>query len=109
DDTDRINQANQLQALGYLAARNGTRAAVQQAIGSVEAWKAHEGYPLTVQMQEILHAELERLQGRPNDAARRLGVLAARPDALVSVHSALLRALQAAGEDAGVIAQANWL
>jgi len=109
DDTDRINQANQIQALAVLAARNGTPTLVQQAITSVEAWPSYTGYPLTVQMQLVLHAELDRLQGRAPDAVRRLQPLASRPDALVTVHSALLHALQATGNDAGVLEQADWL
>lgn len=109
NDTDRINLANQLQALGYLAARNGTQAPLQQAISSVAAWPAYTGYPLTVQIQDVLRAELERLQGRPADAVRRLNLLAAKPDASIAVHSALLRALQASDEGAGVITQAHWL
>jgi len=109
DDADRFNQASQLQVLAYLAARNGTSTAVRQAAASVDAWKAHAGYPLIVQMQAVLGAELERLQGRPAQAAQQLNMLVARPDALVAARSALLRALQAAGNDAGVVEQANWL
>lgn len=102
-------QAHWLQSLAYLAARNGTAPVLQDAIAHVDAWKGHANYPLVVQMQSVLRAELARLQGRPRDAVRQLGALAERPDALVPVRSALLRALQAAGDDAGVIAQAGWL
>lgn len=108
-EVDRANQANQLQALGYLAARNGTPGVLQHAIAGVDAWPGHANYPLTVQMQEILRAELDRLQGHPEAAIRRLRTTTARPDALVHAHAALLRAMQAAGDDAGVLAQARWL
>lgn len=102
-------QAHRLQTLAYLAARNGTATALRDAIARVDAWKQHANYPLIVQMQSVLRAELSRLQGRPEEAVRQLAALAERPDALVSVHSALLRALLAAGDDDGVVAQANWL
>jgi hypothetical protein len=102
-------RSHRLQALAYLAARNGMTPALQDAIARVDEWKGQAGYPLIVQMQSVLRAEVTRLQGRPADAVRQLAALAKRPDALVSVRSALLRALQAAGDDAGVITQANWL
>ena len=109
DEVGRANQANQLQALGFLAGRSGLVGPLQQAIASVDGWPGHAGFPLLVQMQEILRAHLDRLQGHPKAAIQRLRVLTARPDALVHAHSALLQALQATGDDVGALAQANWL
>lgn len=108
-EVDRSNQANQLQALGYLAALNGTPVTLRHAIASVDAWPGHAGYPLTVQMQEILRAEVDRLEGHPEAAIQRLRALVGNSDALVHSHSALLRSLRATGDDLGVVAQANWL
>src|SRR5690606_26932623 len=82
DEIDRIDLASQLQALGYLAARNGARDALGSAIAGVDTVKELAGYPLLVQMQTVLHAELDRLHGRPAEAVRRLAPLVAKDEAI---------------------------
>jgi putative peptide modification system cyclase len=97
------------QALGYLAALNGSGRSLQEAIAHAGAFADGPSYPVFVQMQAVLQAELDRIQGRPGAAVRRLRPLAGKSDALVLVHFALLRALHASGDDAGVLEEARWL
>jgi putative peptide modification system cyclase len=97
------------QALGYLAALNGSIRPLQEAIANADRFADGPSYPVFVQMQVALRAELDCLQGRPGDAVRRLRPLAGDRDALVLVHYSLLRALRASGDDAGVREEARWL
>jgi hypothetical protein len=97
-----------LQALGYIAARNGDRATLDGIIANVAA-VGIGGYPQDEQLQAVLLAESERLRGDAAAAAKRLAPLAAQARASVAVHSALLRALRGSGDARGAMVQAQWL
>jgi putative peptide modification system cyclase len=101
--------AYSFQALGYLAALNDSEQPLRQAIERADAFGDGGEYPLIVQTQTILRAELERIQGRPEAAVRSLRALAGADDSLVIAHFSLLRALRASGDDAGVAREAAWL
>jgi tetratricopeptide (TPR) repeat protein len=108
DDAGRPAFLAMLQALGYIAARAGDRQALDSALQGAQAEIAAQ-YPMMSQMQAVLLAEAERLDGKPAAAVARLTALAGRDDATVPVHSALLRALRANGDAAAAVAQAEWL
>lgn len=109
DDTVRAGYAAWLQALGYLAARIGEQEQLATVLAQTDAFKELSEYPLLAQVQQVLHAEAERLRGQPHAAVLRLQPLAAQKEALLPVHSALLRALKADGDQAGARVQAQWL
>ena len=98
-----------LQSLGYLAARLDARPSLERIVAEVDARPWISQYPVIVQMQSVLHAELERLQGRPEQAMRRLQPLANRDDGLLLAHASLLRAAMAAGRHREALAQARWV
>src|SRR5690606_36372810 len=98
-----------LQALGYLAALVDARRPLARAIVLAERFHALDDYPLMVQLQAVLEAELARVDGRPLDAANRLRGVAAGDDAMVVTHFSLQRALAAAGDAEGAGEQAAWL
>lgn len=109
DAVERIGYVSMLHALGYLAARIGEPTLLERAKAGAAAIDGVGDHPLLVQMQRVLEAESERLAGRPQAAVERLAPLAARPDAIVPLHSALLRSLQADGQSAAALEQARWL
>jgi hypothetical protein len=98
-----------LQSLGYLAARLDARPSLERIVAEVDARPWISQYPVIVQMQSVLHAELERLQGKPEQAMRRLQPLADRSDGLFLAHASLLRAAMAAGRHRDALAQARWV
>ncbi len=98
-----------LQALGYLAARLDAQATLDRVIRATEEPANTDGFPLVEQMQVVLHAESERIAGKPGSALARLRGLASRPEAIVPVHSALMRSLASAGDPRGAQAEAGWL
>lgn len=93
---------------GYLGARMDALPVVQAALKAVPA-EGIAGYPLLMQMQQVLLAEQERLQGEPEKAIARLAAWAPKEDALFAVHSSLLRAARAAGDPALALREAQWL
>ncbi len=108
DVVERMGLVPWLQALGYIAARNGDRATLDGIIANVAA-VGIGGYPQDEQLQAVLLAESERLRGDAAAAAKRLAPLAAQARASVAVHSALLRALRGSGDARGAMVQAQWL
>jgi hypothetical protein len=60
-------------------------------------------------LQQVLLAEQERLDGKPEAAVARLTPMASQDTALVAVHWALMRAAHASGDDALAGARAGWL
>jgi putative peptide modification system cyclase len=98
-----------LQALGYFAARLDAQPTLARIVAEVDAQPWISQYPVIMQVQTVLHAELERLQGKPGEAMRRLQPLAERSDGLLLVHASLLRAAMAAGRDREALAQARWV
>jgi len=98
-----------LLALGGLAARVDDAPLVRTALREVAKIPDTAGYPLAVQVQVVLGAELERIAGAPGDMTRRLRALAQRDDALALVHATLMRSELAAGDGAGASVQARWL
>jgi hypothetical protein len=93
---------------GYLGARLDALPVVNAALAAATD-EGIAGYPLLIQMRQVLLAEQERLQGKPKRAIARLAVWAAREDALFAVHSALLRAARAGGDTALALREARWL
>lgn len=108
DMVERLGLVPWFQALGYVAARAGDQATLDGIIARVAAIGI-AGYPHDQQLQAVLVAESERLRGNAAAAAKRLAPLAAQRNASVPVHSSLMRALRAAGDSDGAMAQARWL
>jgi hypothetical protein len=98
-----------LQALGYLAAQLEAVPLLERVVASVDARPGIAEYPVIAQMQVVLHAELDRLRGAPEQAMRRLRPLAGRDDGLLLAHAALARAAAAAGNHREALAQARWV
>jgi tetratricopeptide (TPR) repeat protein len=98
-----------LLALGDLAARVDDAELVRASLRAVAEIPDAPNYPLAVQLQAVLAAELERIEGMPGDATRRLRALADRGDALALVHATLARCELAAGDRRGAAAQDAWL
>lgn len=92
-----------------LAARLDDPALLQLALRQVDGNAVLRDYPLVGQLQQVVLAEQERLQGKPQAAVARLQPFAKQETALVAVHWALMRAQQAAGNDASALAQSKWL
>lgn len=115
EDAARLDAAypsassNALQALGYLAALVDARGPLARAIVRAERFDALGDYPLMVQLQAVLEAELARIEGRPRDAVNRLRPVAAGDDAMVVTRFSLQRALAAAGDAEAAAEQAAWL
>ncbi|WP_144897544.1 putative peptide modification system cyclase [Luteimonas cucumeris] len=93
---------------GYLGARLDALPVVQAALQAV-APEGIRGYPLLIQMRQVLLAEQERLQGKPQRAIARLRTLIPREDAMFAVHSALMRAARAGGDSVLALREAQWL
>lgn len=108
DEVDRAAFVPLSLRLGYIAARIGDGAAVASVLAAVDAATV-EGYPQEAQLRTVLLAEADRLGGRADAAMARLAPLAARDDATMPVHSALLRAARAKGDVDTAVAQARWL
>ncbi len=98
-----------VQALGYVAARIDDAALLRRALRESEGAPEIASFPLLGQARDVLRAELARIEGRPGEAMALLRPLVARADAIVPAHAAMLRAARAAGADADVRAQADWL
>ena len=94
---------------GLLAAWRNDRAGIAQALRRTEGSSAVRDYPTVGELQQVLLAEQERLEGQPARALARLQPLAARDTALVATHWALMRAAEAANAPGIARAQADWL
>ena len=93
---------------GYLGARMDAAPVVDAALAAV-AEHDIRGYPLLLQMRQVLLAEQERLRKEPAKAVVRLSALAQREDALFAAHSALSRAARAAGDGGLALREAKWM
>jgi hypothetical protein len=96
-------------AAGYLAARAGDKAILEDALSTFANVANLRDYPLSWQAHEVLLAERDRLAGRTSDAIARLTPIAARTDGLAIVHSALARSLAAEKRYTEARTQAGWL
>jgi putative peptide modification system cyclase len=94
---------------GLLAAYRDDRAGVDVALQRTGGSEIVSAFPTVNQLHQVLQAEQERLEGRPEAALARLQSLARRDTALVVVHWASLRAAQAAGAAEEARTQARWL
>ncbi len=94
---------------GLLAAYAGDRAGVDAALAATQGSQILRDYPTVGQLHQVVMAEQERLAGKPRAAVARLAPLAKQDTALVSVHWALMRSAQAAGDAGTARAQATWL
>src|SRR5690606_12159770 len=65
--------------------------------------------PLLAQVRTVLEAELERISGTRGPATLKLRDMARSEDALVLVHSTLLRSALANKQEETVIEQSQWL
>ena len=93
---------------GYVAARIGSIEPVERVLGKIKPSDV-EGFPTLAQMRVVLLSERERLEGRPQNAIDLLSPLATEEDATVPVHSALLSAAGAKGEQRIAAREAKWL
>ena len=94
---------------GLLSAQMEDAAGVAAALLATQASNVPRDYPTVRQLQQVVLAEQERLDGKSQAAVSRMRSLVKRDDALVAVHWALMRAEGAAGNSAGKQAQITWL
>ena len=94
---------------GLLAAYRNDSAGVDRALRSVEGSTVLDGYPTVAQLHAVVLAERDSLAGKPQAAVARLRPLSADDRTLVAAHWALMRAEQAAGNEAGMRTQSAWL
>ena len=94
---------------GLLAAHGNDRAGLAEALRRTGDSRAVRDYPTVAQLQQVLLAEQERLDGKPQAAAARMAGLARHDTALVAVHWALMRAEAAAGNTRAAQQQSRWL
>ncbi|MGV8943496.1 putative peptide modification system cyclase [Thermomonas sp.] len=94
---------------GLLAARLDDAALLQAALQQVQGQSALNEYPPVGQLQQVVLAEQERMQGKPQHAVTRLQALVKEDTALVAVHWALMRAQRAAGNQDAASEQSRWL
>ncbi|MDG6348767.1 putative peptide modification system cyclase [Luteimonas sp. 8-5] len=98
-----------MSAYAVLAARIDDARLLQSARDKGRALPQQDGYPLAGQLQTVLGAELERIQGKPGDATRDLRKLAGQPEALALVHATLRRSELAAGNADAAARETGWL
>ena len=92
-----------------LAARLDDSALLRAALQQVEGQAVLKEYPFVGQLHQVVLAEQERMQGKPQDAVARLVPLVKQDTALVAAHWALMRAQREAGDEEAAIAQSRWL
>lgn len=111
DEVDQVLEVSQdfRVAIGYLAARAGHRDIVDEVVKSIVQPDTRAAHPLAWQGYQVLLAEQSRLAGKPEAAIERLTSIAAKPDGLAIVHSALARAYAAAKRPAQARREADWL
>jgi putative peptide modification system cyclase len=102
-------RASLAQALGVIAARLDDATLVRECMRRAAAVPGASAYPMVQQMQLVLGAEAERIEGKPAEATRQLKALAATAEASTLVHSTLRRSAVATGDAATAAAQARWL
>ncbi len=94
---------------GLLAARLDDASLVRAALQQVRGQAAIKDYPTVGQFQQIVLAEQERMQGKPQVAVARLLPVVKQDTALVAAHWALMRAQRAAGNLESASVQSRWL
>ncbi len=94
---------------GLLSAYRNDAAGVAEALRRTSDNSVVRNYPTVAQLHQVVLAEQERLAGKPQAAVARLAPLVRQDTALVAAHWALMRAAQAAGDDAAAAAQKKWL
>lgn len=99
----------QLLNAGYLGALLDDKAAVGRVLEALANSKTVQAYPILAQMQQVLSAERERLEGHAKQAVVRLSGLAGSDQALMMVHSALYRAARDAGQTELALKEARWI
>ena len=92
-----------------LAAQLEDAALLQAALQQIDGQAVIKEYPFVGQLQQVVLAEQERLQGKPQAAVARLLPLVRSDTALVAAHWALMRAQRAAGNGEAATAQSRWL
>jgi tetratricopeptide (TPR) repeat protein len=94
--------------IGYVAARSGDRALLEEVL-AVSAERAQQsGYPLHLGLLTMLQAESQRLQGRPQAAIEALAERGSDP-LFYQYRVAHMRALAALDRPADALQQADWL
>jgi len=94
---------------GLLAAHAGDRAGLADALRRTQDSRIVADYPTVAQLRQVLLAEQERMDGKPQAAVARLEPLEKKHTALVVVHWALMRAEAEAGDAAAAQSQSRWL
>ena len=92
-----------------LAARLGDVALLQSALQHNLEQSLLKDYVFVGQLHQVVLAEQERMQGKPEAAVARLLPLVKDDTALIAAHWALMRAQRAAGNEAAALAQSRWL
>lgn len=95
--------------LGVLAASSGDRARLEQQIRALDRAALASRAPVRAQLFDVLLAERERLDGKPQAALQRLAPVVAADTATIAARAAMLRAAQAAGDVGVQRAQIDWL
>lgn len=94
---------------GLLAAKLGDASLVQAALQHADGQAVLKDYPFVGQLQQVVLAEQERLQGKPQAAVARLQPVVKQKTALVVAHWAMMRAQRAAGNEDAASVESRWL
>jgi len=98
-----------LLSAGYIGARLGSQAVVRNALEATSASTDIAGFPVLMDMRQVLLAEQDRLSGKAGAAVERLDGLVKADSASVPMHAALLRAARANGDGRTALREARWL
>jgi len=112
EETDRVaSNYSEILALsiGYLGGTIDSLPVVQGALAELSKSSDIKGFPLMVQLHEVLLAEQDRLRGNAAAASLRLAPLAQSDDALIAVRAALARAARGAKQSALALRQWDWI
>ncbi|GAB2665441.1 putative peptide modification system cyclase [Arenimonas aestuarii] len=106
---DRRHLVFHVLAAGWMAAGQGRDDLAHEALDAVDSYPELKGFPANADMARVLRAELALQSG---DAGRALEILEKRNavgEELYLAHAVRMRALEASGDTAGALAQADWL
>ena len=106
---DRRHLVFHVLAAGWMAAVQGRDDLAHAALDAVDSYPELTGFPANADMARVLRAELALQAGEADKAVDILSSRNAVGEELYLAHVVRMRALEASGDPAGALAQAEWL
>lgn len=106
---DRSETIFHLLFASYLAANKGDAKLAQSTLSQIEPESTDDGYPVRSRMAAAVRAEIERANGRPDDAIRILTALPLDGTELFVTRLALMDSFAAKRDFQNALEQARWL